>query len=102
MSFWSDVVKDVSGFILAGQGDQAAQVQAAGQAAGAAGAVTSAWGGAITAAEGIWTELTDVRMWRSLGWLVLGIVLMLLGVLWWIGPAGARRSPAAVARGVIA
>ncbi len=45
------------------------------------------------------TGLTDGKMWRSLGWIVLGIALMLAGVLWWIGPSAARRSPAGIAAG---
>ncbi len=45
------------------------------------------------------TGLTDGKIWRSLGWIVLGIALMLAGVLWWIGPSAARRSPAGIAAG---
>jgi hypothetical protein len=35
--------------------------------------------------------LTNGKMWRSLGWLVLGIVLMVAGLGWWLKgatPAG--------------
>lgn len=91
MSFWSDLLDVIS------------------SSAGNEGAVTSpsssvgpdlatSWPGSfLTLAEGVWTELTDGKLWRSLGWLLLGIVLMLLGVLWWIGPSAARRSPAGAA-----
>lgn len=41
--------------------------------------------------------VTDGKLWRSLGWVLLGIALMLAGVLWWIGPGAARRSPFEVA-----
>lgn len=44
--------------------------------------------------------VTDGKMWRSLGWLLLGILLMLAGVLLWIGPSAARRSPLGVLRDV--
>jgi hypothetical protein len=41
--------------------------------------------------------LTDGKLWRSLGWVLLGILLMLLGVVLWIGPFAARRSPIGLA-----
>lgn len=44
-----------------------------------------------------WGMLSDGKMWRSLGWLLLGILLMLTGIGLWIGPAAARRSPLGVA-----
>jgi hypothetical protein len=47
--------------------------------------------------EGVWATVSDYKMWRSLGWLTLGIVLMLLAVGWWIGPSAARRSPLGLA-----
>lgn len=50
-------------------------------------------GQAVTA---IWTNLRDGKMWRSLGWLLLGITLMLVGALWWIGPSSGRANPAGV------
>jgi hypothetical protein len=46
---------------------------------------------------GAWSELTDGKFWRSLGWLLLGIALMFLGVLWWLGPSSARMSPVGLA-----
>jgi len=96
MSFWSDIVKDVGlaiqgaagggpGIITSGGAGATTPQQLAGEAPG------------ISIVEGIWTQLTDGRMWRSLGWLLLGIVLMLLAVGWWIGPSAARRSPAGLA-----
>lgn len=94
MSFWSDIVHDISLGITAAAGGgpgvitnttAATPQQLAGEAPG------------IGLVEGIWTQLTDGRMWRSLGWLILGIVLMLAGAAWWIGPSAARRSPLGVA-----
>jgi hypothetical protein len=45
---------------------------------------------------GFYHALTDGKMWRSLGWIILGIVLMLTGVLLWIGPSAERMSPLGV------
>jgi hypothetical protein len=55
--------------------------------------------GLIIETERIWDTLTDGRMWRSLGWLVLGIILMLLGAAWWIGPSAQRASPVGLITG---
>lgn len=30
-----------------------------------------------------WLNVTDYRMWRSLGWLLLGIVMILMGFVIW-------------------
>jgi hypothetical protein len=57
-------------------------------------------GGIAGALGAFFKAVTDGKMWRSLGWLVLGILLMLFGVLLWIGPAGARRSPFGVVASV--
>lgn len=96
MSFWSDIVRDVGVFIQ-------------GAAGGGPGIITSGGAGVTTpqqlatevpgihVAEAIWTQLTNAKMWKSLGWLLLGIVLMLAGVLLWIGPSAARRSPIGMA-----
>jgi len=48
--------------------------------------VPSGLGGVITVIEGIWAGLTDGKLWRSLGWLLLGVVLILFGLSAWIGP----------------
>lgn len=37
--------------------------------------------------------VTDGKMWRSVGWIVLGVLLMLAGVALWIGPSASRSSP---------
>jgi hypothetical protein len=51
---------------------------------------------AVKVATAIWSDVADGRMWRSVGWIILGIVLMLLGVAWWIGPSASRANPAGV------
>jgi hypothetical protein len=50
------------------------------------------------ALSAFYDKLTDGKMWRSLGWLALGILLMLLGLAMWIGPSAMRRSPLGMAR----
>jgi hypothetical protein len=97
MSFWGDVVNDVKLVMLGAAGGESSVL-------GAAGAQTAATPQQITSdiplvgtIEGIWTQLTNGKMWRSLGWLLLGVVLMLIGVALWIGPSGARMSPLGVA-----
>jgi hypothetical protein len=49
--------------------------------------------------EAFFGAVTDGKLWRSLGWILLGILLMLAGVLLWIGPSAARRSPLGMAAG---
>lgn len=73
------------GSAITGSGEQQA-------AQGGAGVEASA-----DALGAIWADLSNGKLWRSLGWLLLGIVLMLLGLLLWIGPSAARRSPAGIA-----
>ena len=48
------------------------------------------------ALSGFYTVLTNVKMWRSLGWLALGLMLMFTGIVLLIGPSAARRSPLGV------
>jgi hypothetical protein len=54
-----------------------------------------------SALSAFYDKLTDGKMWRSLGWLLLGIALILAGVLMWIGPSAARQSPIGMAREVL-
>lgn len=55
--------------------------------------------GIAGALEAFYQAVTDGKTWRSLGWIILGIVLMLVGVFLWIGPGAMRRSPAGLAAG---
>lgn len=32
----------------------------------------------------IWSNLTDVHMWASLGWIGVGVAMMFLGILLWL------------------
>jgi len=53
----------------------------------------------FTAAFG---ALSDARMWRSLGWIVLGIALMILAVVWFAGSVLGRVAPDAASVGSVA
>ena len=46
--------------------------------------------------KGIWDTLTNWRMWASLGWLVLGVVLLIAGMLMWKGKQIAQVAPGPV------
>jgi hypothetical protein len=78
MSWWSDVVLAVESAL----GGESNVVNTAGPATAS---VPSGLGPLITTIEGIWAALTDGKLWRSLGWLLLGITLMLMGASWWVG-----------------
>lgn len=49
---------------------------------------------------GFFDAVTDGRMWRSLGWLFLGILMIAAGItIWFKGPITSAVQTAAVARG---
>lgn len=50
------------------------------------------------ALSGFYDVITNGKMWRSLGWLLLGIVLMFVGISMFIGPSASRLSPLGIAR----
>lgn len=92
MSFWGDIVHYVSEYYT--QAWAAATGGAVSNASGdvtsarqAAGSAVAASAGAVHVTEAIWAQLANAKMWKSAGWLLLGIVLILAGVLLWIGPA---------------
>ena len=75
MSWWSDVVNDIAkygGFGVAG---------GAAQAAGGAGGVASEISVLSAVIAAVWANVRDGKMWRSLGWLLLGVLLILMGAL---------------------
>jgi hypothetical protein len=71
MSWFGDVVSDLMG-LENGAGASDAQ-----------GAIDVESMANVLAA--IWADLTDGKMWRSLGWLLAGLVLMITGIWLWIG-----------------
>ena len=89
MSFWSDLVDIIS----SSAGNEAGITS--GKSNVAPDVVTSAPGAKfLTLTEGIWASLTDGKLWRSVGWLVLGVLMMLLGAASWM----AAKNPVNVAR----
>ena len=99
MSFWSDLLHDIQLGVESAAGGSANVTQAAGPATATAPGQLVSEAPYLATIAGIWTELRNGKMWRSLGWLLLGILLMFLGVAWWIGPSAARRSPAGIVAG---
>lgn len=92
-SWWQDVISWAWNQPTIGQeaGIQPGSTAPATAAGNAVGGVS----GAEKTLSAIWTNLRDYKMWRSIGWLALGLVLMLLGVSWWLGPSGAMGVPGA-------
>jgi hypothetical protein len=43
----------------------------------------SALGDTLSFSKAVWLNVSDFRMWRSLGWLLLGIILIILGFVAW-------------------
>lgn len=43
----------------------------------------SALSDTLSFSKAVWLNVSDYRMWRSLGWLLLGLVLMVIGFLVW-------------------
>ena len=95
MSWWSDVVLSIE----SAMGGESNVLQTAGPAEATVPNISFSgfFGPLVTALEAIWAGATDGKFWRSLGWIILGIVLMLAGVLLWIGPSAGRRSPVGMA-----
>ena len=43
----------------------------------------SALGDTLSFSKAVWLNISDFRMWRSLGWLLLGVILIILGFVSW-------------------
>jgi len=76
MSWWSDLVEVVSGTL----GGESNITNPSGPVVNDAASKI----GMISVIEGIWAGLTDGKLWRSFGWIILGIVLMLTGAIMWV------------------
>lgn len=96
MSWWDDwwgsIVGDFESGKKAGEsvGDKINKATGLPDAAGAVSALNSG----LSFSKAVWLNVSDYRMWRSLGWLLLGILLMILGFVVWnrkaIGTAAAK------------
>ncbi len=43
----------------------------------------SALSDTLSFSKAVWLNVSDYRMWRSLGWLILGILMMAMGFMVW-------------------
>ena len=37
----------------------------------------------LSFSKAVWLNVSDYRMWRSLGWIIIGVLLMILGFVVW-------------------
>jgi hypothetical protein len=86
MSFWSDLVKDISLGLQGAAGGSAGVVTTTGPAEATTPQQLASEAPGIGVIEGIWTQLKDGRMWRSLGWLLLAVLMIILGAIALAGP----------------
>lgn len=79
--WWGSVTSGFESGKKAGEktGDKINEVTGLPDASGA----ISALGDTLSFSKAVWLNVSDYRMWRSLGWLLLGIVLMILGFVVW-------------------
>lgn len=73
MSIWGDI----AGLLGFNSGSSTAQAEAALGGGGGLAAI----GASLTA---FFADVTSVAMWRSLGWIAAGFILLVLGVALWI------------------
>ena len=84
-SWWSDWWGSIESGFQSGEkagekaGDKINKVTGLPDSSGA----ISAIGDSVNLAKAVWLNVCDFRMWRSLGWLMLGILLMIIGFLAW-------------------
>jgi len=64
--------------------DPASQALGGDQSQSIAGSVVNGASGFLGPVVGFLGNLTDVKLWRSLGWILLGIVLLILGLVLWL------------------
>lgn len=87
MSIWSDII---DGLGLATGNPQPGEV--------AAGETVGNSAGLAEAVSAFFADVTSTAMWRSLGWLLLGVLMMIGGVAWWVkGSASGPMLTAAAA-----
>lgn len=59
------------------------------------------FGDVASALSAFYAQVTKASMWKSLGWVLLGILIMLIGILLWTGPGALKASPYGRALGAI-
>lgn len=75
------------------QSNVAAAAGAASDAASAAASLPSAFSSIQDSLSAFYDKVTDGKMWRSLGWIVLGIFFILLGLVLLLAPSIVGRTP---------
>lgn len=84
-SWWDDWWGSITSSFESGKKAGEKTGEAINQATGlpdASGAI-SALSDSLSFSKAVWLNVSDYRMWRSLGWLLLGVVLMILGFVVW-------------------
>jgi len=79
--WWGDVKEGFEGGKKAGEdvGDKINEFTGMPDSSGAISALSDP----LSFVKAVWLNVSDYRMWRSLGWLILGIVIMGAGIALW-------------------
>ena len=79
--WWGSVTEGWESGKKAGEkaGDKINEATGLPDASGAMSAITDS----VNLSKAVWLNVSDYRMWRSLGWLLLGILLMIIGFMVW-------------------
>jgi hypothetical protein len=94
VSVWSDIWSNIQAFAEVTEGQPAQAGPDVAQTPEAQSAIQGA--GFFGFVEGLLTALTDPGMWVSLGWLLLGIILIIAGVRMWMGKSPLPSPPSVV------
>lgn len=84
-SFWEDWWGSITSGFESGKKAGSKTANAINEATGlpdTSGAI-SAITDPVSFAKAVWLNVSDYRMWRSLGWVIIGLVLMILGFVVW-------------------
>lgn len=94
-NWWSDWWGSVEGGFESGKeagektGDKINEVTGLPDSSGAISALSDT----LSFSKAVWLNISDYRMWRSLGWLLLGILLMIVGFVVWNRKAIGAMTP---------
>jgi len=94
MSVWGDIWSNIQAFAEVTEGQPAEGGVAVAQTPEGQAAIQGA--GFFGFVEGFITALTDPGMWVSLGWLLLGVALIIAGARMWMGKSALPSPPPVV------
>lgn len=79
--WWGDVEKNFESGKKAGEkvGDKINNAAGTPDVSGAMSSLSDT----LSFSKAVWLNVSDYRMWRSLGWIVLGILMMIIGFVVW-------------------